>query len=141
MTDVAQAPTDTPTKPAIPGTVPWFEVATGDPDGAERFYGGLFAWTFSTDEAAAGDGLDYRLVSLPGAEVPVGGLFGTGGRMPGHAVFSVLVADVDATCEAAERLGGTVLSKHLDVGPGVPTFAYLQDPDGNKFSVFSPPAA
>ncbi len=141
MSDVAQAPTDAPTKAAIPGTVPWFEVATGDPDGAEKFYGGLFAWTFSTDEAAAGDGLDYRLVSLPGADVPVGGLFGTGGQMPGYAVFSVLVPDVGATCEAAEGLGGTVLSKHLDVGPGVPTFAYLQDPDGNKFSVFSPPAA
>lgn len=141
MTDVAQTTTPTPAKAAIPGTVPWFEVATGDPDGAEKFYGGLFAWTFSTDEAAAGDGLDYRLVNLPGADVPVGGLFGTGGQMPGHAVFSVLVADVDATCAAAEGLGGTVLSKHLDVGPGVPTFAYLQDPDGNKFSIFSPPAA
>ena len=44
-----------------------------------------------------------------------------------------------ATCADAEQLGGSVISKHLDVGPGVPTFAYLRDPSGNQFGVFSPP--
>jgi predicted enzyme related to lactoylglutathione lyase len=37
--------------------------------------------------------------------------------------------------------GGSVVSKHLDPGPDAPTFAYLRDPSGNQFGVFSPPAA
>ena len=41
----------------------------------------------------------------------------------------------------AEQLGGSVVSKNLDPLPGVPTFAYLRDPAGNTFGVFTPPAA
>jgi predicted enzyme related to lactoylglutathione lyase len=32
------------------------------------------------------------------------------------------------------------VSKHLEPLPGAPTFAYLRDPAGNQFGVFSPPA-
>ena len=45
---------------------------------------------------------------------------GTGGQVPDHAVFCILVADVEATCADAEQLGGSVVSKHLDPGPGRP---------------------
>ncbi len=136
------APATNPVDPAapVPGTVAWFEVASGDPDAAERFYGGLFSWRFTADEASVAGGLDYRLITTPGSDAPAGGLFGTGPGGPGHAVFSVLVADVAASCVAAEELGGTVVSRHLDVGPGVPSFAYLLDPAGNRVSIFSPPA-
>jgi hypothetical protein len=34
-----------------------------------------------------------------------------------------------------------VVSKQLEPGPGGPKFAYLRDPAGNLFGVFSPPAA
>jgi len=56
-------------------------------------------------------------------------------------VFYIVVADVETTCADAQQLGGTVLSKHLDPGPGAPMFAYLRDPSGNQFGVFTPPAA
>ena len=58
-----------------------------------------------------------------------------------NGVFYILVADVEATCADAEQLGGSVVAKFLDPGPGAPTFAYLRDPSGNQFGVFSPPAA
>ena len=128
------------TTPA-PGTLAWFEVATSDPDGAEKFYGSLFDWTFDADGPAASGGMDYRNIKASGADGPMGGIFGTGGQMPDHAVFYILVADVEATCADAEQLGGSVVSKHLDPGPGAPTFAYLRDPAGNQFGVFTPPAA
>ena len=51
------------------------------------------------------------------------------------AWFEVATSDPDA-----EQLGGTVVGKHLDPGPGAPAFAYLRDPAGNQFGVFSPPA-
>jgi predicted enzyme related to lactoylglutathione lyase len=121
------------TTPA-PGSLAWFEVATSDPDGAAKFYGSLFDWTFDADGPAASAGMDYRNITASGADGPMGGIFGTGGQLPDHAVFYIVVAD-------AGQLGGSVVSKHLDPGPGAPTFAYLRDPSGNQFGVFTPPAA
>ena len=127
------------TDPA-PGALAWFEIATSDADVAEKFYGSLFDWSFDTDGPSAAAGMDYRNIKASGAEMPMGGIFGTGGQVPDHAVFYILVADVNATCADAEQIGGSVVSKHLDPGPGAPTFAYLRDPSGNLFGVFSPPA-
>lgn len=124
----------------VPATLAWFEVATSDPDRAEHFYGSLFDWKFDADGPAASGGMDYRNINASGADRPMGGIFGTKGETPDHAVFYILVADVEATCAAAEHLGGSVVGKHLDPGPGAPTFAYLRDPAGNLFGVFSPPA-
>lgn len=124
-----------------PGTLAWFEIATDNPDAAEKFYGSLFDWSFEADEPAAAGGMDYRNIKASGADMPMGGVFGTGGQMPNHAVPYILVADVEATCADAEQLGGSVVHKSLEPGPGAPPFAYLHDPAGNLFGVFSPPAA
>jgi predicted enzyme related to lactoylglutathione lyase len=123
-----------------PGTLAWFEIATSDPDAAEKFYGSLFDWSFAADGPAASGGMDYRNVTASGARAPMGGVFGTGGQVPDHAVFYILVADVEATCADAEQLGGSVVSRHLEPQPGGPRYAYLKDPAGNQFGVFSPPA-
>ena len=128
------------TNPA-PGTLAWFEVATTDPDSAEKFYGSLFDWTFEADGPATSGGMDYRNITASGTDEPIGGIFGTGGQMPDHAVFYIRVADVEATCADAGHLGGSVVAKVLDPSPGVPKFAYLRDPSGNQFAVFSPPEA
>jgi predicted enzyme related to lactoylglutathione lyase len=121
-------------------TVAWFEVATDDPDGAQRFYGELFGWSFTTDTAAAAAGNDYRLALYPGAEAPSGGVFNTRGEFPDHACFSVAVRDVSAACEQVERLGGKVVHKMLG-DPNTPDFAYVQDTSGNMFEVFTPSPA
>lgn len=128
------------TNPA-PGTLAWFEIAASDPGSAEKFYGSLFDWTFDRDNPAASGGMDYRNIKASGAGRPMGGLRATDGRVPDHAVFYILVADVEATCTDAGQLGGSVVSKHLDAGPGAPAFAYLRDPAGNVFGVFAQPAA
>ena len=127
------------TNPA-PGALAWFEVATSDPDAAEKFYGSLFDWTFDADGPAA-SGLDYRNITASGAQQPMGGIFGTGGQLPNHAVFYILVTDLEATCAQAEQLGGTLISKNTDPAPGTPAFAYLRDPSGNQFGIFTPPAS
>ncbi|GAA5060113.1 hypothetical protein HNP84_004967 [Thermocatellispora tengchongensis] len=118
-------------------TVMWFEVATEDPEGAQRFYGELFGWTFAADPGSAEAGMDYRLITYPGAQAPSGGIFATGGKMRPHAIFSVAVADVEAACERVEKLGGTVTSKVVGAAGG-PDFAYVTDPAGNLFGLFAP---
>lgn len=112
-------------------TVTWFEVATADPESAERFYGGLFGWTFARDEGP----MDYRLIGYPGGGQHAGGLFNTKGEFPDHAVFHVQVADVDAACRQTEDLGGKVVTKVIDDGAGT-DFAYLRDTSGNLFGIF-----
>jgi predicted enzyme related to lactoylglutathione lyase len=117
--------------------VNWFEVATDDPDTATSFYSTVFGWTFVPfgDPATA----DYRVAMQPGGEVPFGGVAGTGGAMPSHAIFYVQVPDVRAACELIERHGGKVVQQDLEPAAG-PPFAYVHDPVGSLFGVYSAPA-
>lgn len=117
--------------------VAWFEVATSEPEAAQEFYGELFGWKFAADPGAASVGMDYRLITYPGGDQPVGGIFGTGGRQPDHAVFSVAVTDVADVCERAEKLGGTVVFAETQPQTG-PAFAYLKDRSGNLIGIFTP---
>ncbi|GAB3902597.1 VOC family protein [Microbispora bryophytorum] len=141
-TPATPATPEAPAAPAAPAvnTVAWFEIASDDPEGVQRFYGDLFGWRFRTDAGSAAVGMDYRLISYDGDEGPRGGVFGTRGDMPGHAVFTVLVRDVAETCRQVEALGGKVLSQVVG-NAGGPDFAYLHDPSGNLFGIFAPAGA
>jgi uncharacterized protein len=130
---------DVMTNAFTPNSLAWFEVATDDPDTATSFYSDLFGWTFKPFADPEIAGIDYRVASLPGSDVPFGGVVATGGAMPGHAVFYIAVTDVAATCEATEQNGGKVVSKQLNP-PAGPPFAYLRDPVGSLFGVFTPAA-
>ncbi|MEV4759468.1 VOC family protein [Micromonospora sp. NPDC049559] len=114
----------------------WFEIGTEDPAAAERFYGELFGWTFAAD--TEGDDSSYRMITTPAEGGIGGGILPTGGKMPGYAVFYVVVDDVSETCRRAEAAGGKVLVPPQDNGQLV--FAHLLDPAGNHFAVYVPPA-
>ena len=86
---------------------------------------------------ATADG--YQLVTAgDGPGLHAGGLFDTGGEMPGYAVFGVLVADVAEACRRVQAAGGSV-KRAPQVTPGGVTFAHLLDPAGNQFEVFTMP--
>lgn len=123
--------------PGING-VSWFEIGTDDPATAERFYGDVFGWTVADDATRSTDPA-YRFFVTGGGEGLRGGLFDTGGKLPGYAVFTVLVEDVDATCRLVERAGGTI-QRAPHVNEAGVTFAHLLDPLGNHFEVFTPPS-
>ena len=111
-------------------TVAWFEIGAPDVEAAKAFYGPLFDWSFAPDGP-------YTLITAPGAAGPSGGVFGTGGTIAPYAVFVVQVADVSVTCAQAEELGGKIVvaPKKLDDGMAI---AYLADPNGSLFALFSP---
>jgi len=111
-------------------TVAWFEIGAPDVGAAKAFYGPLFGWSFAPDGT-------YTLITAPGAAGPSGGIFSTGGNIPPYAVFVVRVADVAATAAHAEELGGKIVvaPNKLDDGMAV---AYLTDPNGSLFALFSP---
>jgi predicted enzyme related to lactoylglutathione lyase len=116
------------------GAVTWFEIGTPDPDGAQRFYGGLFGWTAEGDASTT---MDYRQVTTGDGHPVGGGIFATGGNVPSYAVFCVQVGDVAATCRRAEELGGKVLVAPVTIETGL-IFAHLLDLDGNHFEIYSP---
>ena len=117
---------------SAPGTntVTWFEIGAPDVDAAKAFYGPLFGWSFAPDGA-------YTLITAPGAAAPSGGIFGTGGSIPPYAVFVVQVADVAATAARAEQLGGKIVVAPNTLDDGM-VVAYLNDPNGSFFALFSP---
>jgi predicted enzyme related to lactoylglutathione lyase len=115
-------------------TVSWFQIGTDDSEGARRFYGGMFGWKFTLDPDSDG----YDTISYPGAEAPSGGI---SHERPGgdkHAMFLIVVKDVQAACAEAEKLGGEVAQEPTTTANGL-VFAYLRDPSGNRFGVFTPP--
>lgn len=119
-------------------TLGWFEVATSDPDRAQRFYSDLFGWNFAPHPGSAAAGIDYRVTPTPDGTAPMGGIAATVGDQPPHLLASFLVDDVDAVCTKITDLGGKVEIQKKSA-PGVPAFANLRDLDGNLFQVFTPP--
>ncbi|MEU9019952.1 VOC family protein [Actinomadura sp. NPDC048394] len=117
-------------------TVAWFQIGTDAPEEARRFYGDMFGWKFTSDPQSEG----YDLVSYEGAEHPSGGVAQVPDASQNHAVFFVLVEDVDAACAQAEKAGGSVAVPSVTTPDGL-RFAHLQDPSGNRFAVFTPPAS
>ncbi|XVQ09000.1 VOC family protein [Spirillospora sp. CA-255316] len=115
-------------------TVSWFQIGTDDSEAAQSFYGGLFGWKFTLDPDSDG----YDLIGYPGSEAPSGGIAHTAGGAENHAMFLVVVKDVKAACAQTEKLGGTVETEPATSASGL-VFAYLRDPAGNRFGVFTPP--
>jgi predicted enzyme related to lactoylglutathione lyase len=123
----------------MPGynSIGWFEIGTDDPAAAERFYGDVFGWAVARDDTASPDPA-YQFLT-PGDPAGLrGGLFATEGKLPGYAIFTVLVEDVAATCEQVWKAGGRV-QRGPEATPAGVTFAYLLDPAGNQVGVFAPP--
>lgn len=119
------------------GAVGWVQVDTDDAEGAKRFYGELFDWTFTADPDGGGK---YHLATRKGADEPHGGIFDTGGDSPNQATFWMEVSDVATTIAAAERLGGKAVSGPTTLPSGM-VIAELRDPSGNAIGVLTPPGA
>lgn len=119
----------------IQGLFVWHELMTTDPQGAAAFYCAIFPWRTQPSGVA-----DYQ--QWMSGSSAVGGLMaqpaqgGAAGAPPSWLTY-LGAADVDATVQEAQLLGGGVLKPPMDI-PGVGRFAVLTDPQGAAFAVFSP---
>jgi hypothetical protein len=105
----------------------WRELMTDDVDGARRFYGELFRWTWEGEDM--GPGGTYWHAWRDGRQVA--GLMQKPPSPPMPSSWSsyVLVDDVDAASGRCAAAGGLVLRPPADI-PGVGRFAVLADPWG-----------
>lgn len=118
-----------------PGKVIWVDLVTPDLAGAERFYSGLFGWTFRDIHAAD---IDYAVALLDGR--PVGGLLQRAvpsgeHRQPAWLTF-IAAPDVDAATRTALAHGGRVVFQPKTI-PQRGRQAVLADPDGAVFAVLA----
>jgi predicted enzyme related to lactoylglutathione lyase len=119
-----------------PGTVVWNELATRDLDAAQRFYTAVFGCGWDDIDTGEG-GPRYRTFSVDGRAV--GGALEMTAEWPAevepHWMTYFEVADVDATVEDVQRLGGGVGSPLTDSAFG--RFAVVSDPQGGHFTVMT----
>ena len=121
----------------IHGAVTWFEIGTPDPDGARRFYGELFGWSFDLQGP-------YSIVSTGEDHKLPGGIQDTrmtpDGTPATYAVPCVQVDDVAETCRRVEELGGRVLVPATPTPIGL-VYAHVADPTGGHVGLWTPPPA
>ena len=99
-----------------------WEIEARDPGRQRAFYGELFNWTI-------GDGPIMAIEAGVGGPEP-----GPNGHLRGSdrsgVTLYIQVADLRASLDQAEALGGVVVAEPFDV-PGGPTLAGITDPEGN----------
>jgi uncharacterized protein len=117
------------------GKVVWAELVTPDLGAAERFYGGLFGWTFQTIHTGKSD---YAVALVNGR--PVGGLFQktipAGEHKQSAWLTFVAVRDVDSVKRAALAHGAKVVSDSRSY-PSRGRQAVLSDPEGAVFAILA----
>ncbi len=125
------------TGPFKQGEFSWHELATTDHEAAFEFYHELFGWE-RTRALDLGEMGVYQMYGMPGAELPLGGMYNKSEAMgvPPHWLLYVRVASADRAVETVTRLGGTVLGGPMDV-PGDSRVAQCLDPQGAAFGVHS----
>jgi uncharacterized protein len=132
----AKAETDTKVRP-LQGSHVWYELITGDPDGAKAFYGSVVGW--NVGERLPGD-QDYRMIGRSDGGF-AGGVLGLTDEMRQHGAKPIWlgyigVDDVDATVARIVAKGGKALMPAFDIPQG--RIAMVADPQGNPFYVMKP---
>ncbi len=106
-----------------------FEIVGRDAEALQRFYSQAFGWQIK----AAGP--SYAM-ALPGDDVGINGGIGSPPESgdASRVTFYIEVADLEATLQYVERLGGKRVVDPVDV-PGGPSFALFADPEGHVIGI------
>lgn len=113
----------------------WYELLTGDADGARRFYAGVVGWTIGPSEGTP----PYAIIEA--SEGAVGGMVGLSPAMRERGARPtwlgyIAVADVDQALRSIQEGGGEVTMPAKDIPEG--RFAMVMDPQGAPFYVMTP---
>ncbi len=118
----------------MPAPVVHFEIGVRNADKASAFYGPLFGWEFSPFGQSAMITNVGAMAGTPG----IGGHLNSLGHEPHN--YCVIYAQVDnlpKTIEHAIKLGGKQCVPPTEV-PGMGTFAWITDPEGNSVGLWKP---
>jgi predicted enzyme related to lactoylglutathione lyase len=112
----------------------WLELASTDIPAAAKFYGDLFGWPMTRDEA-----MDYTMTNFGRGQTGVGfsPINEEQGVTPGSVLVYVSVDDVDATIARAREFGAPIFVDKMEI-PTVGWMAVIGDPGGNRIGVMQP---
>jgi hypothetical protein len=105
------------------------EIPTSKRDEAQKFYGGVFGWTFTHIPE-----MNYTIYSAGEGEVG-GGLFDPPAGVPRMITNYINVTDLDASAKKVAECGGKVLGERIEVGSHG-WMRMISDPDGNVLSLW-----
>jgi predicted enzyme related to lactoylglutathione lyase len=123
-----------PPKPDVgPGRIAWFDITTTSLPRSKEFYGKLFDWQFTPTQ-----GTDLAAEIVAGGTA-IGTLRVAEGKISGfNGVVYVQVADMQASCEKAKELGGTIPPGFpFDLLDGRGAIALVVDPAGHPIGLYS----
>jgi predicted enzyme related to lactoylglutathione lyase len=119
----------------VAGALCWNELATRDPEAAERFYSQLFGWEF--ERAGTPEGPPYWMINndgrsnggmrLIGDELPPG--------VPAHWLVYFAVDDVETSADKVVEAGGRLMVPKMAAGDWG-SFAVATDQAGATFALF-----
>ncbi len=126
------------TRNSYPNGVPcWVETLTDKPEAAQRFYGGLFGWSFAGSGEPSGDPSgEYLVARLDGADVAGIAPLPGGVEPPPAAWYThVAVDDLAGATDRARRAGAEIVLEDWDASPAG-RLAVLADPCGAVFCLW-----
>ncbi len=115
------------------GRIAWFDVTTSNLPQSKEFYGKLFDWKFApvqgTDQA----------VEIAAGGAAIGTLRVAEGKISAfNGVVYVQVTGIQASCQKAKELGGTVAPGFpFDLPDGTGAIALVLDPSGHPVGMYS----
>jgi predicted enzyme related to lactoylglutathione lyase len=117
-----------------PGAMTWNDLVTSDPEGAARFYGDLFGWTFTAIPDSGG----YQVISNAGRSN--GGVLpidpnGPNAHTPPSWMPYFGHEDVERAIGETEALGGRCFNGPTQMPAG--SIAVLGDPQGAVFALWT----
>jgi predicted enzyme related to lactoylglutathione lyase len=110
------------------GEIVHVEFPAEDADRAQRFWSGLFGWSFADSGMP---GIDYRIAQ---AGAGLGAAVYESEERSGHGNFYFAVDDVDAAIARVRELGGEADEKGPVPGHG--WFSRARDSEGNAFHLW-----
>ena len=116
----------------MPHTICHLEIPTTDVKKSGEFYKKLFGWKIDYSW-----GKDYAIFSTGEGQLSEGGLDRKDKITPGNIIIYILVDDINAMLEKAEKLGAKKVKEKTEI-PNVGWFGLFTDLDGNTIGLFTP---
>ena len=108
------------------------EIPADDPARAQRFYQGVFGWSFRAMEGYP----DYFLYTTAAGDEGVAGAIGKRDVSAPHEIRTYIHVDsVEESAAKAVELGGRVIEDKAEV-PGQGWYAVVADTEGNQFALW-----
>lgn len=114
----------------VDGAIVHIELHADDLAEAQKFYGGVFNWTFRP----WGEDQPYLLFMDASGKLG-GGFFKMQNTGAGGTLLYIYCADLDAKIKEVDAAGGRILEGRTEI-PGVGFYATFVDPFGNHIGLF-----